>query len=118
MTKKDLEILSDQEYVKSLLDLKTPEEMQKSLEGRGADLTIDEINRIMDTVKRCLNNELTEQEKNMLKAAQENDAGELSDDELENVSGGILVVDDVIFWGIIGCVAGVAALIGGYLARN
>ena len=63
------EIFSDEIFVKSLLNLETAEEVQAALTEKEIELTVDEINAL----------------KIMLSKGGE----ELSEDDLENVSGGI-----------------------------
>ena len=62
------ELFSDEAFMESLLELETPEEVQKALSDKGLDLSLEEIITIRDVL---LNNE-----------------GELSDGQLESVSGG------------------------------
>lgn len=64
------EIFSDEAFVASLMEMETPEEVQKALAERGLDLSTEEIEKIRETA-----------------ASQE---GELSDDALEGVAGGSL----------------------------
>lgn len=63
------EIFSDKEFVKSFFEPKNEEEVQKVLKEKGIDLSLQEIQKIR---------EILIQKKN----------GELSDEELEAVSGG------------------------------
>jgi len=77
------EIFSDEEYVKGLIALETPEEVQASLQEKGLEITVEEINTMKDLLSKM------------------ND-GELSDEDLESVSGGCVAV-------LIGCGAAVAA---------
>lgn len=65
------EVFSDKEFVASLLKMDTPEEVQAALKEKGVDLTIDDILQIREACSRS-------------------DVEELSDDELENVSGGLI----------------------------
>lgn len=64
------EVFSDKEFVKSLLLMETPEEVQSALKEKGIDLTVEDIMQIREMCNRA-------------------DTDELSDDELENVAGGI-----------------------------
>lgn len=63
------ELFSDETFIASILAMETPEEVQKALAEKGLDLSLEEISAIKNT--------LTE------------DEGELSEDDLENVAGGI-----------------------------
>ena len=71
------EVFSDETYVENLFKSESWEAAQASLKEKGIDLSVEEIKTIV----------------NKAKAAEE---GELSDDELENVSGGIDVVFGII----------------------
>lgn len=62
------ELFSDEVFMESLLELETPEGVQKALSDKGLDLSLEEITTIRDAL---LNNE-----------------GELSDGQLESISGG------------------------------
>ena len=62
------ELFSDEVFMESLLELETPEGVQKALSDKGLDLNLEEITTIRDAL---LNNE-----------------GELSDGQLESISGG------------------------------
>lgn len=65
------ELFSDEAFTASILEMETPEEVQKALSDKGLELSLEEISTIQNSL---LNNE-----------------GELSEDELENVAGGIAV---------------------------
>jgi len=81
------EIFADEAFVSSILEMETPEEVQKALADKGLDLSVDEIN----TIKESLSAE----------------EGELSDEQLEDVSGGSITAV------ICGLIIGGAALAGG-----
>ncbi len=66
------DIFSDEQFVKELLDLETPEEVKVVLADHDIDVTVDDIMQVK---------ELFEKKQN----------GEISDEELENVSGGFLL---------------------------
>lgn len=83
------DIFSDEDFVKSLLEYESAEEVQSALKDKGLELSVDEILAL---------------QKNL--AAQAND--ELPEDELENVTGGFVISSTVI---AIGSVCG--ALISG-----
>ena len=71
------EVFSDETYVKNLFKSESWEAAQASLKEKGIDLSVEEIKNIV----------------NKAKAAEE---GELSDDELENVAGGIEVLFGIV----------------------
>ncbi len=66
------EVFSDEQFVKSLLELETPEEVQKVLAEKEIDVTEEEIVKAREILIRYNN-------------------GELSEEELENVAGGGLL---------------------------
>jgi len=78
------ELFSDEEYVNNLFAMETPEEVQASLKERGLELTVEEVIKIKDLLPKISD-------------------GELSDEDLESVSGGSLV----------GVAIGIAAVVGG-----
>lgn len=64
------EVFSDKAYVEGLLKLETPEEVQASLKEKGVEFSIQDILKAKDLLAKSEN-------------------GELSDEELESVTGGI-----------------------------
>ena len=81
------EIFSDESFVNSILEMETPQDVQKALSEKGLDLSLEEINTIQNTL---INND---------------NEGELSEDDLENVAGGVAVTT-VICGLIIGAAVG------------
>ena len=63
------EVFSDEKFVKSLMELETPEEVQKALAEKDIDLSVEDIKKIAELLQKKAD-------------------GELSDDELESVAGG------------------------------
>ena len=84
------EVFSDEEFVKGLFELETPEEVQAALEEKEIELSTGEICQMRDFLIRYQEGTLTEEEKKVVEFANEYRDGELSEEELENVSGGIL----------------------------
>ena len=84
------EVFSDEEFVKGLFELETPEEVQAALEEKEIELSTGEICQMRDFLIRYQEGTLTEEEKKVVEFAGEYRDGELSEEELENVSGGIL----------------------------
>ena len=82
------EVFSDEEFVKSLFELETPEEVQVALKEKEIELSTDEICRMRDFLSRYQEGTLTEEEKKAVELAGKYGEGELSEEELENVSGG------------------------------
>ena len=83
-------VLSDEEFVTSLFELETPEEVQEALEEKEITLSTEEIIQVRDFIIHYQNGELTEEEQKVLELAGKYGEGELSEEELENVSGGLL----------------------------
>jgi lactobin A/cerein 7B family class IIb bacteriocin len=67
------EVFSNEEFVKSIMELETPEEVQEALRKESIDLSIDEIVKILNLVEKKIAND-----------------GELNEEELESVTGGFL----------------------------
>ena len=87
------EVFADEAFVKELLSKETPEEVQAMLEDKDIEVSIAEIVKLREMI---------------IKKAENPDAYvELGDDDLEEVSGGVVL--DVIF-----VVAIVAVYAGGY----
>ena len=87
------EVFSDEAFVKELFSKETPEEVQAMLEDKDIELSIDEIVKLKELLEKKVENP---------------DADvELGDDDLEEVSGGVVL--DVIF-----VVAVVAVMVGAY----
>lgn len=105
------EVCQDEMFMKSLLTLETPEEVQASLRGRGIELSVDEIKAIRIMLMKKI------------------DAGEeLSESELAEVTGGVylaMTAGAIIFFMVLGGIVGAgggaigATLVGGaVLAGN
>lgn len=73
------ELFSNEEFIDSLLALETPEEVQKALTDQGVDLSIQEILAIKDSIANSLDSE-----------------EELSEEQLETVTGGSFLVVAII----------------------
>ncbi len=67
------DILSDADFATSLMEMETPEDVQKALSEKGADISIGDINAIR-------------------KALENGGEGELSEDDLADVAGGSLTI--------------------------
>jgi lactobin A/cerein 7B family class IIb bacteriocin len=77
------EIFSDEAFTSSLLELETAEEVQSALSGKGLDLSLDEITNIRSYI---------------LATAEQ--GGELAEEQLETVTGGIALVAIGIIIGV------------------
>lgn len=69
------EVFSDEEFVKSLFELETPEEVQAALEPKGVDMSIQEICQLRDILVMMV----------------EKGSTELTEEELEQVAGGSIL---------------------------
>ena len=102
-------VFSDEEFVTSLFELETLEEVQTALEEKEIEMTIEEIGQVRDLLIRYQEGELTEDEQKALELAQKSMDGELSEEELEKVSGGSLVIAGLVA-GIAACWTWIAAI--------
>lgn len=89
-TKKLEELLKDKEFCEKLFALDETKDVQDLLNTNGIELSIEEIEQIKDLVIRFQNDDLTDEEKKLIEKFQK--TGELSDDDLENVSGGLFLL--------------------------
>lgn len=97
------EIFKDEKLVKELLDNRSPEDAQKWLSDHDVELSIEDIRKLGDRIKKIASGEITREQ--IEKTAN----GELSEAELEEVAGGLAVVDDLILIGIFGVlISGIA----------
>ena len=71
------QVLADESFVASLLDLETPQEVQAALKEKGIDLELADIEAVKRSVEQAQD-------------------GELSDDDLEDVAGGSISIGTVI----------------------
>ena len=70
------EVFSDEEFVKELFSKETPEEAQAMLAEKDIEVSVEELVKLRDLLIK--------------KAQQAEGSEELNDDELEDVSGGII----------------------------
>ena len=89
------EVLSDEEFVKELLSMKSAEQVQDALEDKGITVTTDEIRQVGDLLRKAESGEISQE---TLEAAA---SGELSEAELEEVAGGSLTALVLAFVGIV-----------------
>jgi lactobin A/cerein 7B family class IIb bacteriocin len=83
------ELFSDEAFTSSLLALETAQEVQSALSDKGLDLSLEEIASIRDSILTATTQ-----------------GGELSEEQLESVSGGIGPITLFIVALIVGAVAG------------
>ena len=79
------EVFSDEDFVKTLFALETPEEVQSALKEKNIELSIEEILKVRDLLLKTTGN-----------------SGILSDEDLQEVSGGAIIT----------AIAGVVLLVG------
>ena len=95
------QVFSDEEFVKGLFQLDTPEEVQTALAGKGIDLSVPDIIKIKDLLQHKIQS-----------------GEELSEEDLEGVTGGVLVMSTLaglcLAAGIVGffAVASTGILVG------
>ena len=92
------EVFSDEAFVKGLFALETPQEEQAALKEKKIELSIDEIVKTRQLLVRSAEN-----------------GGVLSDEELQEVSGGF-VVSGALIIGIAGILAGIGIVVGAGVA--
>lgn len=92
------QVLSDQAFVESLMNMETPEQVQSAMKDKGIDLTIDDIVKVRE----------------LLVAKKDSSSDELTSDDLDNVAGGIAVT--MIIGAIAGAI-GAAASGGSFIHR-
>jgi hypothetical protein len=94
------EVFSDEQFVRGLFQLETPEEVQAVLQKKDISLSVEEIVKIREL---------------MLKKMET--GAELSEAEMESVTGGSLTVVAIVLLGV-GLGMGAASLVGIGLCTN
>lgn len=105
--KKVKEVFSDTGFVRSLFELDDVKQVQESLANKGLDFSLDEINEVKDILIRHQSNELSENEKEYFEKAKHYADGELGDDDLENVTGGVfgtIIIASIIAVAVTGAI--------------
>lgn len=92
------EVFSDEAFIAQVFELETPEEVQELLRDKNIDLTVEDIVDAKEYIEKHLNGEL--------------DIEELTDKDLEDVSGGVVCVGLVI-GGIVLAAVGVGSAVVG-----
>ena len=108
------EVFSDEAFVKSLFELETVAEVQAALREKGVELSEDEILGVRDLFLKVEGGEISAEQ--IEKWAAQIESGELSEELLEQVSGGCLTLVGaavVTFLIKAGTAAAVAGLIYG-----
>lgn len=89
LKKKLQEVLSDEAFKNKLLLMEDEGDVQKALEEKDIELSLDEIRRIKERVIKVQSGEASQEQAEPLAD------GELSEDELADVAGGEVTWDDV-----------------------
>ncbi|MBQ5851781.1 MAG: hypothetical protein IIW54_13365 [Lachnospiraceae bacterium] len=100
------EIFADEAFVKSLMELESAAEVQEALKEKGIELTEDDIMALRDIILKVEEGELSREQLESW-AAQAED-GELPEEMLELVSGGLLISSLLIGIAITTAATGVA----------
>lgn len=80
------EVLKDEAFVKELLAMEKPEQVQDALEDKGIKVTTDEIRQMGEFLKKVASGEIPRETVEAIAK------GELSEAELEKVAGGFLPI--------------------------
>ena len=92
------EVFSDEAFVKGLFELESAAEVQAALKEKGIEFSEEEIISIRDFLLKVEKGDITKEQ--LEKWTVQLEDGELSEEELENVAGGI-VLETVGF--VVGC---------------
>lgn len=92
------EVFSDEAFVKNLFELESAGEVQAALKEKGIEFSEEEIISIRDFLLKVEESDITKEQ--LEKWTVQLEDGELSEEELENVAGGI-VLETVGF--VVGC---------------
>ena len=101
------EVLADEAFVKELLLMQKPEQVQEALEDRGVELSLDEIEKMGAFIRKVQTGEISKEQ------VQKMADGELSEDELEQVSGGSYALAGGL-GGALGVITAVTAILLGW----
>ena len=108
------EVFSDEAFVKSLFELETVAEVQAALQEKGIELTEEEILGVRDLLIKVEEGGISAEQ--LEKWAAQIESGELSEEMLEQVSGGsatLVAAAVVVFLARVGAAAAVAGVIYG-----
>ena len=107
------EVFSDQAFVKGLFDMQTAAEVQAALKEKGVEMSEEEILDVRDLLIKVDRGEISVEQLEQWAAQAEN--GELPDEMLEQVSGGVLLtsmmIGAIFYW--VGVGAAVGTGVGG-----
>ena len=100
------EIFADEAFVKSLMELESAAEVQEALKEKGIELTEDDIMALRDIILKVEEGEISREQLESWVAQAED--GELPEEMLELVSGGLLISSLLIGIAITTAATGVA----------
>lgn len=102
-TEKITDAIKDESFVKSIIDMKSPEEVKKSFATKDVEISLDEAKMIISIVQKMISSNSTE----------------LSDEDLEEIAGGIKL-DNVqkISLALAGALSGALAAFSIFQAYN
>ena len=90
------QLMQDEEFLKKILVLETPEEVQGAFKENGVDISIEDLEKIKELIKKSMNENY-----------------ELTEEELEEIIGGSVDLLDLIikpivtaFFGVLGTAIG------------
>lgn len=89
------EVLADKDFIAKVMEMENPEEVQKAFQAKGIELTLEEI----EDAKKEIGNRL-----------ENADSEEISDEQLEQVAGGVIGTAVTIATAVVGAAGALAAL--------
>ena len=101
------EVFADEAFVKGLFELETAAEVQTALKEKGIELTEEEIFAIREMFLKVADGKISAEQ--LEQWAVQAESGELPDELLEQVSGGVITLLGAIGIGI-ACIAGATAI--------
>lgn len=107
------ELCKDEAFLSELLSQETPEDAQAFFRKHGFDFSMDEIKSIGNGISKGLSGEL---DQDKLRAMAN---GELSEEELEEAAGGLVILAStaaLVAYSVVGAVAGGATVAGTVVA--
>lgn len=108
------EVFADEAFAKSVFELETASEIQAALKEKGIELSEEEITSIKDVLMKVKNGEITKEQIEKWSVQLEN--GELSEEALELVSGGMDPLSIALIVSVIIQIAGTGTFCGLALA--
>ena len=104
------EVFADEAFAKSVFELETASEIQAALKEKGIELSEEEITSIQGVLMKVKNGEVTKEQIEKWSVQLEN--GELSEEALELVSGGMDPISIMLIVSVIIQIAGTGTFCG------